>query len=220
MANTYNTDKSAYETKKTAYNKALADEKARKADFFKAMFELAVEIPERPCQPTRPEAFSGLDFTYTTTAARSTAEKAADSAVFTQNDGVQDKSASFKLGYQAASDDATAFAAGAGHTYGLLGQGTANFADTAKAFQWATALEGKAHYMMVSILPYAPTETALGSATADVISVTFAARAFGTSFAAIAKPSRPAATTAPDAVSAKALAASVVALAAVAASLF
>jgi hypothetical protein len=74
IADTYNTAKSDYETKKTSYNKALADEKTRKADFFKAMFEPAVVIPERPCQPTRPDAFSGLDFLYASTAAAPTAD--------------------------------------------------------------------------------------------------------------------------------------------------
>jgi hypothetical protein len=101
MANKYNTAKSDYETKKTTYNKALADEKTRKADFFKAMFEPAVAIPERPCAPTRPEAFAGLDFLYTvaTSAAPTALEKAAKKAVLAQNSGVQAAAASYKLGY-------------------------------------------------------------------------------------------------------------------------
>jgi hypothetical protein len=185
MANTYNTAKSDYETKKTAYNKALADEKTRKADFFKAMFEPAVVIPERPCQPTRPGAFSGLDFTFATTTITD-AEKGAKKAVFTQNGGIQVKTASYKMGYQMASSDAATYAAGAGHTYGLLGQGTANFAAAASAFQWKTASATAAHFMMVSILPYAATMGTL--AASEVITVAFTARAFGTATAAISKP--------------------------------
>lgn len=74
-ANTYNTAVTSYNTDKDAYNKALADEKTRKADFFKAMFDPAVVIPTRPCQPTRPGAFSGVDFKYDTTTAITDAEK-------------------------------------------------------------------------------------------------------------------------------------------------
>lgn len=51
-ANTYNSLVSTYNTDKDAYNKALADEKARKEDFFKSIFDPAVVIPTRPCQPT------------------------------------------------------------------------------------------------------------------------------------------------------------------------
>jgi hypothetical protein len=74
----------SYNTAKTAYNKALADEKARKADFFKAMFEPAVVIPERPCQPVAPATWSGLDFKYASTAALTAAEKTAKTATFAE----------------------------------------------------------------------------------------------------------------------------------------
>jgi hypothetical protein len=85
------------------------------------------------------------------------------------------------------SSNAAAFAAGAGHTYGLLGQGTNNIVDSAKAFQWKPADSASAHFMMVSILPYSAGMGALGSS--ELITVTFTARAFDTSISAIAKPS-------------------------------
>jgi len=66
---TYESALSSYNTLKDAYNKALADETTRQADFFKATFEPAVTIPVRPCQPTRLAALSAVDFKYTPAAA-------------------------------------------------------------------------------------------------------------------------------------------------------
>lgn len=125
VANTYNTAVTSYNTDKDAYNKALADEKTRKADFFKAMFDPAVVIPTRPCQPTQPGAFSGIDFKYDTTTVITATEKAAMKGTFNQNGGARATAASFKVGYQLPSvaDTALAAAAGAGHTYGFFGAG-------------------------------------------------------------------------------------------------
>jgi len=215
MANTYNTAKSDYETKRTEYNTQLAAEKTRQADFFKAMFEPAVVIPERPCQPTRPDAFSGIDFKYAETVATTAPNKLLSHGTFNQNGGVQAAAASYKLGYQLPTN-AAAWAVGAAHTYGLLGQGTAQYATTVNAFQWFLADAAKTHHMMVSILPYTSAMTTLTA----IISVGFKNAVFSTGYAGLSKPGQPGATTAPDAVGAKALAASVVAVAAVAASLF
>jgi len=55
-----------YNTNKDAYNKNLKLEKERKDDFFAAMFEPAVVIPERPCPPTALKAYEGIDFMYDT----------------------------------------------------------------------------------------------------------------------------------------------------------
>jgi hypothetical protein len=96
---TYNGLKTTYDAATVIYNKALADEKLRKDDFFKSMFEPAVSIPERPCQPTRQMPFSGIDFKYAQAAAPTVAEKLAGVATFTQNDGVANVASSFKLGY-------------------------------------------------------------------------------------------------------------------------
>lgn len=52
--NSYNTVKGTYDTKVTTYNDAVTKETARTADFFKAAFEPAVAVPERPCPPTQP----------------------------------------------------------------------------------------------------------------------------------------------------------------------
>jgi len=55
----YNSAKSSYDGLKNTYETALDGETARKADFFKSMFEPVIAIPERPCPPTRPAAFVG-----------------------------------------------------------------------------------------------------------------------------------------------------------------
>ena len=217
-ANTYNTAVTTYNTNKDAYNKALTDEAARKADFFKAMFDPAVTIPERPCQPDRPAAFSGVDFKYDTTVAITTAEKAAMKGTFAYNGGSVSANTSFRVGYQlpAITDAAITAGDGAGHTYGYFGAGNLQVVTTNKAFQWKAATATATHHMMVSVLPYLSATTA----TAAVIEFTWNNKAFDDTMYAISKPSQPAATTAPDAVAAKALAASAVAVAAIAASLF
>lgn len=220
QVSTYNTAKDDYNTKKDAYNKALSDEAARMKDFFKSIFEPATVIPERPCQPTRLAAFDGVDFKYATTAAITDANKLLNHGTFNQSGMLQVPAASFKVGYQIANADASAVTAmaGVGHTYGLFGQGTAQTAATTLPFQWKLADATKAHYMMVSILPSAG--TGLSLAASKKIEITWTAKAFGTAYASVAKPSQPDATVAPDSASAKALAASAIAVAAVAASLF
>jgi hypothetical protein len=68
------------------------------------MFEPMVEIPKRPCPPTKPDNFAGVDFVYTTGTgtgfvAIDDAFKAAGKGAFTSNGGIQAVAASFKVGY-------------------------------------------------------------------------------------------------------------------------
>jgi hypothetical protein len=44
--------KSEYDANRKTYNDALLLEKQRMADFFKANFEPAIPIPQRPCPPS------------------------------------------------------------------------------------------------------------------------------------------------------------------------
>jgi hypothetical protein len=55
----YNSAKTTYDSSKSTYNTALSNEKTRKADFFKSIFEAPVTIPTRPCPPTQPSAWTG-----------------------------------------------------------------------------------------------------------------------------------------------------------------
>jgi len=56
---TFNTAVTSYNTLKDAYNTALKTEKTRKADFFKAAMDAPTKIPDRPCVPTTPLAYTG-----------------------------------------------------------------------------------------------------------------------------------------------------------------
>ena len=53
---TFNNAKASSDTSVDNYDKALDDETARQADFFKATFEAVIVIPERPCPPSTPQS--------------------------------------------------------------------------------------------------------------------------------------------------------------------
>lgn len=56
--------KSSFNKKAETYNKAAKTETARLADFFKSSFEPKVAVPQRPCPPTRPDAWNGFNLDY------------------------------------------------------------------------------------------------------------------------------------------------------------
>lgn len=57
--NSYNSVKGTYDGKRKTYDDALTAEETRQADVFKAAFDPALSIPERPCPPTQPSAYMG-----------------------------------------------------------------------------------------------------------------------------------------------------------------
>jgi hypothetical protein len=57
--NSFETLKANYDIERVAYNTAIANEKTRSADFFKNLFEPAITIPQRPCNPVVPTAWTG-----------------------------------------------------------------------------------------------------------------------------------------------------------------
>jgi hypothetical protein len=129
---TFETTKTSYNTLKDAYNTALAAETARKLDFFKSIFDPPIVVPERPCKPTQPPAWTGLDYKPTMTGTGNTFlewtadNKAAKWATFSQNSMVQAIASTWRMGYQIVSADTsvgTPTLTTAGHIYGLLGQG-------------------------------------------------------------------------------------------------
>jgi hypothetical protein len=183
-----------------------------------------VTIPARPCKPDQIPAYVGLDFkpdlTTTLFAAWTADNKAAGFTTFYMNGSIQDVSTSYRVGYQlVTADTAGSTVAKTGHVYGLLGQGDAMVAATTKAFQWKAPEATKKHYMMVSILPYLDTMTALGSS--DKITISWSIAAFDTDVNSFSKPTQPAAAVDPvAAIGASALVASAVAIVSVAVSLF
>jgi len=88
---TFESAKTSYNTLKDAYNLALKNEKARKNDLFKSIFDPVVVVPTRPCPPDQPGDWTGLDFKWLMTGTGNTwaewtaANKAAKFATFTTN---------------------------------------------------------------------------------------------------------------------------------------
>jgi hypothetical protein len=77
----YNNALNSYNTLRTAYNSAIDTEKKRLADFFAAAFTPATSIPQRPCPPTQPRAYSGPYIDKSVTAFPATNVNAANFAV-------------------------------------------------------------------------------------------------------------------------------------------
>jgi len=218
---TYNSAKSTYDTAKTAYNTALTAEKARVADFFKAMFDPAVTIPARPCQPTMPAAYMGPNVDHTITNAAYTTINATSKAL---GYGAFGRNAIAKptlnSGFLSSTPDSTATPPAftwTGHVFGLWGQGAAAMPADGIAYPSRIIPSGETHGMMVSIFPDV-LATAAGTATAKVdFSVKTVTWRVITSIEA---PAAPAASVAPDSAAAAYLAAGAAAIAAVAATLF
>jgi hypothetical protein len=101
------TAKGSYDTLKGTYNTDNATEIARKADFFKSMFEAPTAIPARPCKPDQPAAYSGpnLQFIDTWSAITGDAAKRAAGKARTDQTALID---SIKTCFMIASTDTSA----------------------------------------------------------------------------------------------------------------
>jgi len=234
----FNSKVNTYNPLKDKYNKALKDEKARKADSTRATFEAPIAIPERPCPPSQPIAWWGMDvdlktitdFT-TISDANKKLKKAGMSPVYmkvddwtasntydytiTKVDNVsskQDKALTLRKGYAIHSEGVTDDWKMAGKVFGRLGTGKDNLPENTTAFRYDTVTDKKT-YMYVSTFP-----TKNGaSVKASTIKARYATLATMTDFNA---PSRPGAAANPDASGAKAIAVSTVAMALVASALY
>jgi len=234
----FNSKVNTYNPLKDAYNKALKDEKARKADSTRATFEAPITVPERPCPPSQPIAWWGPDIdlkTITDFSAISDANKKARKAGMAPHymyvddwtssseqsytiqtiktaTTKQDKTLTLAKGYMVHSEGTSGDWKYAGKTFGRLGSGEANFPEKTTAFRYDTQT-GKKTYMYVSA---SPTKTG-ASPKAVTLKARYASLATMTDFNA---PSRPGAAANPDASGAKAMAVSALAMAAVASALY
>lgn len=147
---------SSYEGKKKAYNQAIDDETARRADLFKALFEAPIEIPERPCPPTAMGSFAAwgsLAVHFPPSTEAKTQEKSGNNLFI-------DTYKSSSKGWIVASTDISKTDADAvinkdaAKVWGILGQSELNTPEKSKPFRYAENKESasKAH-MMVSIYP-------------------------------------------------------------------
>jgi hypothetical protein len=60
MYTKFSTDVAAYNKLKTTYNEKLTEEKTRNTKVSSSYFTAAIVLPDRPCPPDQPPAFSGL----------------------------------------------------------------------------------------------------------------------------------------------------------------
>jgi len=168
QADAYATKKTAFEGLVTPYNTAVTDENERVDGFLGGAFSGATEIPERPCAPTVPAAYSGLVFDGAQTTAFASyvaADKTAKKAVPSANAGIAVGTYTQASGFlqgstnDAIPDSTTAEIANVGHIFGRFGQGPATTPSaSAEAFQWTAP--GAAHDLLISILPYDATSVA------------------------------------------------------------
>jgi hypothetical protein len=157
----FNTAKTAYDTKKDEYNNALKSEKLRAEDFFSFWFTPATVIPLRPCPVSSVIEYSGpklkLEDPVKTTpvnwsAVAASIDKTAYLAYLTTNMPVS--GAATRRGYIAAtSDDTGTSVANVGHVFGRLGEGEANYPGNSAPFYWGTAAGSNTPGIMVSFWP-------------------------------------------------------------------
>lgn len=233
---TYETAKTAYETDKTAYETAF---EAAKKDAGKTT------VPTRPDMPTAPSAYAGPQFylgtqianpiatTWTNIIAKTGAVDAVLANVNTAGVLTFDQSklaGTFhtRVSYLTAAQD-NALATNikyVGATFGRLGQAentSLSGTTTPSPFLWDTAVAGARPGMMFSLFPEMGTQGASGfnswTTTTTAPTVNYALKAFAaiTSFDA---PSAPAAATAITVGATQVAAASIVAAAAVASTMF
>lgn len=158
---TYNDDADDYNTAVIAYNKALEDGEK----------ELP-EVPEKPCPPTKPEAWSGIeivtDDTWTTATLAADLEDVSGPAVvykMLDASSTVPTNDSFRYGYLSVVEDVADIAAltapavlaydplvQASHIFGRLGQGEETMPDANAPFRWA-AEDAQLQHMQVSIFP-------------------------------------------------------------------
>lgn len=170
--NAYEALRTTYETSRTAYNKAIENEKARRADFFKSILETPLTIPARPCPPTKPATWDWLNLdikgSQATGATWFTDQAAATVKAWLNNGSTHVPTTDFTIrsgNLQVSSDVAKAETISeAGHVFGRLGQGANSLPANAAPFLWNTAVDTKNTYMIISAFPNADGDTGL---TAD-----------------------------------------------------
>ena len=125
----------AYNSKKDEYNNAVKKEQARKADLFQFFLSPPVAIPQRPCPPNQPMAYSGPAMKLSD-ALSATPAKWTDLASKTDNTAylgvgsthMPTVAAATRYGYLTSTSDdsqATQPTGSVGHVFGRLGQGDA-----------------------------------------------------------------------------------------------
>jgi hypothetical protein len=214
----YASSKTTYDALKTTYNSAITVEKARQADIIKLAFEVYAVVPERPCPPDQPAAYSGprIDWWVTANALASLNSTVTAAMYGTLTNMAVTATPSLNAGFVQATPDTTSTATSvltwAGHTFGLNGQGIATMPADGTAFSIVTPIATTTHSVMVSLFPYDATSAGLTGTQSVVLTVSSVT--WRTHYS-IDRPDQPAAATSPDASGASALAATGAAAAAI-----
>lgn len=216
----YATLVAAYNTKKNEYNKAVADETARRKDLYSAT-AAEIMIPQRPCVPTPPYAMTSWDFNlarYLQASGSAFPTTFSDAKNLTYMQNYVDQKAvyhaqnGFRQGFLLVSADKTKTTIyTVSRVLGVLGQGELNTADKSKPFQWraAKAINAGAGFM-ISIYPEADTTVGLNDSSKKI--ELEAKRVAWSDFSEWATPAQPSTPEAPGAgLGAETLAASMLA---------
>ena len=166
----YSSTKTTYDGLKDTYNTAIDTEKARQADILKLAFEAYAVVPERPCPPYQPSAYSGpkIDWWVASNAIASINDTTIAAGYGTLANMADTAKPSLNAGFVQATPDSTDSTTStitwSGHTFGLQGQGIATMPADGIAFSIVTPVATALHGCMVSIFPYDGTWTGLTSA--------------------------------------------------------
>ena len=173
----YNSLLAVYSSTKTAYETAIASNKARVGDINKILFETPIAVPNRPCAPTKPAAYTGPQIDWT--AAAGATDVTTPLTMKPLRKGRLARTApgsSINAGFVRVSNDTTVPTVAntimyAGHTFGLYGQGNDTMPADGIAFEYTDkhgAASTDVHSMMISMFPYDGTQTTGLGATENI----------------------------------------------------
>jgi hypothetical protein len=154
----------SYNSVKIQYEAAIAANKARVGDLNKVLFEQPVSVPNRPCAPTKPAAYTGPAIDWA--AAAGATDVSNPSTMKAKRMGWLARTAvgsSVNSGFVRVTNETATTAANtllyAGHTFGLYGQGNDTMPWNGTAYEYASAKQATdVHAMMVSFFPYDGTD--------------------------------------------------------------
>jgi hypothetical protein len=171
----YASAKTTYDALAATYNTAIDTEKARQADIIKLAFEAYAVVPERPCPPEQPAAYTGpkIDWWVTSNLLASVNTTTIAAGYGTLDNMAVTATPSLNAGFVQATPDTTSTTTSvvtwAGHTFGLNGQGAATMPADGIAFTIVVPANTVTHSVMVSIFPYTAAWTGLTTAQTIVI---------------------------------------------------
>lgn len=226
----FNNNKASSDTSVDNYDKALDDETARQADFFKATFEAVIVIPERPCPPSTPQGVvaptmwkktQSVTTAWVATATAQAGYASLKHTIGTTDSYVAGEAFHNRSGFLLLTDDTAATAAtdfkSSGHLFGVFGQGpNTMYSNSNMPFLFSTPAAGKEPGINFTLFPPNKAQTAIAASASVVVNAKASDFSADTMYDA---PGTPGGAKTPKSAGAQALFATTVAAAAVIASL-